>query len=60
MFMEIDNLINTACYSAVISKIQEKKIKNCKFMSTGKPLRIHPCNDLAESIIKCLKTNLLF
>ena len=55
------NKINGHVIPAVISKIQEAKKRNKKFVNllgTGKPLRefIH-ADDLAESIIKCLKTN---
>ena len=55
------NKINGHVIPAVISKIQEAKNRDKKFVNllgTGKPLRefIH-ADDLAESIIKCLKTN---
>ena len=55
------NKINGHVIPAVISKIQEAKKRDKKFVNllgTGKPLRefIH-ADDLAESIIKCLKTN---
>ena len=55
------NKINGHVIPAVISKIQEAKKRNKKFVNllgTGKPLRefIH-ADDLAESIIKCLKIN---
>ena len=55
------NKINGHVIPAVISKIQEAKKRNKKFVNllgTGKPLRefIH-ADDLAESIIKCLKVN---
>ena len=55
------NKINGHVIPAVISKIQEAKKRNKKFVNllgTGKPLRefIH-ADDLAESIIKCLEIN---